>query len=140
MLTWIWIIDCHLLKQGSFWSCLGQRISFGCSNCFARIKKWFIDLRVSSDDLLLGNETMVEKLRENQQERKFYRMDLISLFSEIVFETIGYLFLKLFHSSNTISIKANLPGYLSIPILILIIYILAILMTIFFMMNCIIND
>ncbi|GMA66441.1 hypothetical protein BHS03_09285 (plasmid) [Leuconostoc gasicomitatum] len=83
---------------------------------------------------------MVEKLRENQQERKFYRMDLISLFSEIVFETIGYLFLKLFHSSNTISIKANLPGYLSIPILILIIYILAILMTIFFMMNCIIND
>ncbi|WP_242512494.1 helix-turn-helix transcriptional regulator [Leuconostoc mesenteroides] len=35
-------------------------------------------LNLSLDDLFLGDETMVEKLRENQQERKFYRVVTIS--------------------------------------------------------------
>ncbi|MEE8858694.1 helix-turn-helix transcriptional regulator [Leuconostoc mesenteroides] len=81
-------------------------------------------LNISLDDLFLGDETMVGKLRENQQERKFYRIVTISLISAIVVGTIGYLFLKLFYSSNMILIESNLSGYLSIPMFILIIYIL----------------
>ncbi|WP_242979321.1 helix-turn-helix domain-containing protein [Leuconostoc mesenteroides] len=49
-------------------------------------------LNLSLDDLFLGDETMVEKLRENQQERKFYRVVTISLISAMVVGTIGYLF------------------------------------------------
>ena len=81
-------------------------------------------LNLSLDDLFLGDETMVEKLRENQQERKAYRIITISLVSAIVVGTIGYLFLKLFYSSNMISIESNLSSYLSILMLVLIIYIL----------------
>ncbi|MCV2530290.1 helix-turn-helix domain-containing protein [Leuconostoc mesenteroides] len=81
-------------------------------------------LNISLDDLFLGDETMVGKLRENQQERKFYRIVTISLISAIIVGTIGYLFLKLFYSSNMILIESNLSGYLSIPMFILIIYIL----------------
>ena len=81
-------------------------------------------LNISLDDLFLGDETMVGKLRENQQERKFYRIVTISLISAIIVRTIGYLFLKLFYSSNMILIESNLSGYLSIPMFILIIYIL----------------
>ena len=81
-------------------------------------------LNLSLDDLFLGDETMVEKLRENQQERKFYRMVTISLISAIVVGTIGYLFLKLFYSSHMVSIESNLSDYLTIPMLVLIIYIL----------------
>ena len=81
-------------------------------------------LNISLDDLFLGDETMVGKLRENQQERKFYRIVTRSLISAIVVGTIGYLFLKLFYSSNMILIESNLSGYLSIPMFILIIYIL----------------
>ena len=81
-------------------------------------------LNLSLDDLFLGDETMVEKLRENQQERKFYRMVTISLFSAIVVGTIGYLFLKLFYSTNMTAIESNLSDYLAIPILVLFIYIL----------------
>ncbi|MCG0876458.1 putative HTH-type transcriptional regulator YqaE [Lactiplantibacillus plantarum] len=55
-------------------------------------------LNLSLDDLFLGDETMVEKLRENQQERKFYRVVTISLVSAMIFGTIGYLFLKLFYN------------------------------------------
>ena len=47
---------------------------------------------------------MVEKLRENQQERKFYRVVMISLVSAMIFGTIGYLFLKLFYSTNMTTI------------------------------------
>ena len=46
-------------------------------------------LNLSLDDLFLGDETMVEKLRENQQERKFYRVVTISLVSAMVVGTIG---------------------------------------------------
>ncbi|GEA90981.1 helix-turn-helix transcriptional regulator [Leuconostoc mesenteroides] len=81
-------------------------------------------LNISLDDLFLGDETMVGKLRKNQQERKFYRIVTISLISAIIVGTIGYLFLKLFYSSNMILIESNLSGYLSIPMFILIIYIL----------------
>ncbi|WP_243132445.1 helix-turn-helix domain-containing protein [Leuconostoc pseudomesenteroides] len=52
-------------------------------------------LNLSLDDLFLGDETMVEKLRENQQERKFYRVVTISLISAMVVGTIGYLFFKI---------------------------------------------
>ncbi|WP_273727405.1 helix-turn-helix domain-containing protein [Leuconostoc mesenteroides] len=81
-------------------------------------------LNLSLDDLFLGDETMVEKLRENQQERKFYRVITISLVSAMVVGTIGYLFLKLFYSTNMTTIESNLSDYLSIPILVLFIYIL----------------
>jgi len=81
-------------------------------------------LNLSLDDLFLGDETMVEKLRENQQERKFYRVVTISLISAIIVGTISYLFLKLFYSSSSASIESNLSTYLSIPMLVLIIYIL----------------
>ncbi|WP_290126255.1 helix-turn-helix domain-containing protein [Leuconostoc citreum] len=81
-------------------------------------------LNLSLDDLFLGDETMVEKLRENQQERKFYRVVMISLISAIIVGTIGYLFLKLFYSTNMTTIESNLSDYLSIPILVLFIYIL----------------
>ena len=36
-------------------------------------------LNISLDDLFLGDETMVGKLRENQQERKFYRIVTIRI-------------------------------------------------------------
>lgn len=49
-------------------------------------------LNLSLDDLFLGDETMVEKLRKNQQERKFYRVVTISLVSAMVVGTIGYYF------------------------------------------------
>ena len=81
-------------------------------------------LNLSLDDLFLGDETMVEKLRKNQQERKFYRVVTISLVSAMVVGTIGYLFLKLFYSTNMTTIESNLSDYLSIPILVLFIYIL----------------
>ena len=81
-------------------------------------------LNLSLDDLFLGDETMVEKLRENQQERKFYRVVTISLISAMVVGTIGYLFLKLFYSASLASIESNVSTYLAIPILVLIIYIL----------------
>lgn len=81
-------------------------------------------LNLSLDDLFLGDETMVEKLRKNQQERKFYRVVTISLISAMVVGTIGYLFLKLFYSTNMTTIESNLSDYLSIPILVLFIYIL----------------
>lgn len=81
-------------------------------------------LNLSLDDLFLGDETMVEKLRENQQERKFYRVVTISLVSAMIFGTIGYLFLKLFYSTNMTTIESTLSDYLSIPILVLFIYIL----------------
>lgn len=81
-------------------------------------------LNLSLDDLFLGDETMVEKLRENQQERKFYRVVTISLISAMIVGTIGYLFLKLFNSTNMSKIESNLSDYLYIPILALIIYIL----------------
>lgn len=81
-------------------------------------------LNLSLDDLFLGDETMVEKLRKNQQERKFYRVVTISLVSAIIVGTIGYLFLKLFYSTNMTTIESNLSDYLSIPILVLFIYIL----------------
>lgn len=81
-------------------------------------------LNLSLDDLFLGDETMVEKLRKNQQERKFYRVVTISLVSAMVVGTIGYLFLKLFYSTNMTAIESNLSDYLSIPILVLFIYIL----------------
>ncbi|WP_223317295.1 helix-turn-helix domain-containing protein [Leuconostoc mesenteroides] len=81
-------------------------------------------LNLSLDDLFLGNETMVEKLRENQQERKFYRVVTISLVSAMIFGTIGYLFLKLFYSTNMTTIASTLSDYLAVPMLVLIIYIL----------------
>lgn len=81
-------------------------------------------LNFSLDDLFLGNETMVEKLRENQQERKFYRVVTISLVSAMIFGTIGYLFLKLFYSTNMTTIASTLSDYLAVPMLVLIIYIL----------------
>ena len=81
-------------------------------------------LNISLDDLFLGDETMVGKLRENQQERKFYRIVTISLISAIIVGTIGYLFLKLFYSASLASIESNVSTYLAIPILVLIIYIL----------------
>jgi len=81
-------------------------------------------LNLSLDNLFLGDETMVEKLRENQQERKFYRVVTISLISAMVVGTIGYLFLKLFYSASLASIESNVSTYLAIPILVLIIYIL----------------
>lgn len=81
-------------------------------------------LNLSLDDLFLGDETMVEKLRENQQERKFYRVVTISLVSAMIFGTIGYLFLKLFYSANMTTIESTLSDYLAIPMLVLIIYIL----------------
>ena len=81
-------------------------------------------LNLSLDDLFLGDETMVEKLRENQQERKFYRVITISLVSAMVVGTIGYLFLKLFYSTNMTTIESNLSDYLAIPMLVLFIYIL----------------
>ena len=81
-------------------------------------------LNLSLDDLFLGDETMVEKLRENQQERKFYRVVTISLVSAMIFGTIGYLFLKLFYSTNMTTIESTLSDYLAVPILVLIIYIL----------------
>ncbi len=81
-------------------------------------------LNLSLDDLFLGDETMVEKLRENQQERKFYRVVKISLVSAMIFGTIGYLFLKLFYSTNMTTIASTLSDYLAVPMLVLIIYIL----------------
>ena len=42
----------------------------------------------------------------------------------MVVGTIGYLFLKLFYSTNMTTIESNLSDYLSIPILVLFIYIL----------------
>ncbi|WP_306455330.1 MULTISPECIES: helix-turn-helix domain-containing protein [Leuconostoc] len=81
-------------------------------------------LNLSLDDLFLGDETMVEKLRENQQEHKFYRVITISLVSATVVGTIGYLFLKLFYSTNMTTIESNLSDYLAIPMLVLFIYIL----------------
>ncbi|WP_244138901.1 helix-turn-helix domain-containing protein [Leuconostoc falkenbergense] len=81
-------------------------------------------LNLSLDDLFLGDETMVEKLRENQQERKFYRVVTISLVSAMIFGTIGYLFLKLFYSTNMTTISSTLSDYLAVPMLVLIIYIL----------------
>ena len=81
-------------------------------------------LNLSLDDLFLGDETMVAKLRENQQERKFYRVVTISLVSAMVVGTIGYLFLKLFYSTNVTTVESNLSDYLAIPMLVLIIYIL----------------
>ncbi|WP_349549039.1 helix-turn-helix domain-containing protein [Leuconostoc mesenteroides] len=81
-------------------------------------------LNLSLDNLFLGDETMVEKLRENRQERKFYRVVTISLISAMVVGTIGYLFLKLFYSASLASIESNISTYLAIPILMLIIYIL----------------
>lgn len=81
-------------------------------------------LNLSLDDLFLGDETMVEKLRENQQERKFYRVVTISLVSAMIFGTIGYLFLKLFYSTNMTIIESTLSDYLAVPMLVLIIYIL----------------
>ncbi|WP_311317223.1 helix-turn-helix domain-containing protein [Leuconostoc citreum] len=81
-------------------------------------------LNLSLDDLFLGDETMVEKLRENQQERKFYRVVTISLVSAMIFGTIGYLFLKLFYSTNMTTIASTLSDYLAVPMLVLIIYIL----------------
>ncbi|MCU4665854.1 helix-turn-helix domain-containing protein [Leuconostoc mesenteroides] len=81
-------------------------------------------LNLSLDNLFLGDETMVEKLRENRQERKFYRVVTISLISAMVVGTIGYLFLKLFYSASLASIESNVSTYLAIPILVLIIYIL----------------
>ncbi|WP_311317307.1 helix-turn-helix domain-containing protein [Leuconostoc citreum] len=81
-------------------------------------------LNLSLDDLFLGDETMVEKLRENQQEHKFYRVITISLVSTTVVGTIGYLFLKLFYSTNMTTIESNLSDYLAIPMLVLFIYIL----------------
>ncbi|MDN5488697.1 MAG: hypothetical protein ACLUGL_08350 [Lactococcus lactis] len=67
---------------------------------------------------------MVEKLRENQQERKFYRVVMISLVSAMIFGTIGYLFLKLFYSTNMTTIESTLSDYLAVPMLVLIIYVL----------------
>ena len=81
-------------------------------------------LNLSLDDLFLGDETMVEKLRENQQERKFYRVVTISLVSAMIFGTIGYLFLKFFYSTNMTTIASTLSDYLAVPMLVLIIYIL----------------
>lgn len=81
-------------------------------------------LNLSLDDLFLGDETMVEKLRENQQERNFYRVVTISLISTIIVGIIGYLFLKLCYSTNMTAIESSLSDYLSIPILVLFIYIL----------------
>lgn len=81
-------------------------------------------LNLSLDDLFLGDETMVEKLRENQQERKFYRVITISLVSAMVVGTIGYLFLKFFYSTNMTTIASTLSDYLAVPMLVLIIYIL----------------
>ncbi|MDV3546408.1 XRE family transcriptional regulator [Leuconostoc pseudomesenteroides] len=81
-------------------------------------------LNLSLDDLFLGDETMVEKLRENQQERKFYRVVTISLVSAMIFGTIGYLFLKLFYSTNMTTIESTLSDYLAVPMLVLIIYVL----------------
>ena len=81
-------------------------------------------LNLSLDDLFLGDETMVEKLRENQQEHKFYRVITISLVSATVVGTIGYLFLKLFYLTNMTTIESNLSDYLAIPMLVLFIYIL----------------
>ncbi|WP_269468247.1 helix-turn-helix domain-containing protein [Leuconostoc gelidum] len=81
-------------------------------------------LNLSLDNLFLGDETMVEKLRENRQERKFYRVVTISLISAMVVGTIGYLFLKLFYSASLASIESNVSTYLAIPIPVLIIYIL----------------
>ena len=81
-------------------------------------------LNLSLDDLFLGDETMGEKLRENQQERKFYRVVTISLVSAMIFGTIGYLFLKFFYSTNMTTIASTLSDYLAVPMLVLIIYIL----------------
>ncbi|WP_349533851.1 hypothetical protein [Leuconostoc citreum] len=42
----------------------------------------------------------------------------------MIFGTIGYLFLKLFYSTNMTTIESTLSDYLAVPMLVLIIYIL----------------